>query len=50
MIKGQPKQDGSGRGIRFNKGRGECSILKDQGQGKKFKEDRFKWMWEAYEY
>jgi len=30
-----PKYDGSGRGIRANKGRGGCSKTKPLGQGKK---------------
>lgn len=31
--KGKPKQDGSGKGARDNKGRGGCSTTKDKGKG-----------------
>lgn len=32
--KGKPKQDGSGRGVRANRGRGGCSETKSVGQGR----------------
>ena len=32
---GKPKRDGSGRGIRANKGRGECKKTKKAGQGRR---------------
>ncbi|GEM_PF-904780 len=32
--KGIPKKDGSGRGIRANKGRGDCEFLEVFGKGK----------------
>ena len=31
--KGIPKKDGSGRGLRLNRGRGGCEITKEEGQG-----------------
>ena len=34
MTKGKPKQDGSGRGTRGNKGRGGCASTKKSGQGR----------------
>jgi len=34
MTKGKPKKDGSGRGVRANKGRGGCAKTKPKGQGK----------------
>jgi len=38
--KGTPKKDGSGRGIRANKGRGGCTELEFFGKGRsKFFED-----------
>jgi len=33
MTKNKPKKDGSGRGIRANRGRGGCDITKEEGQG-----------------
>ena len=33
MAKGAPKRDGSGRGIRKNRGRGGCKITKKIGRG-----------------
>jgi len=30
---GVPRKDGSGRGIRLNKGRGGCKITKESGRG-----------------
>jgi len=33
-TKGTPKRDGSGRGVRSNKGRGGCKTTKSQGQGR----------------
>ena len=35
FLKGKPKQDGSGKGIRANKGRGGCEITKDIGRNTK---------------
>ncbi len=32
--KGIPKKDGSGKGIRGNKGRGGCNSPKSKGKGK----------------
>lgn len=37
--KGEPKQDGSGKGKRANKGRGGCSDTKDKGKGRNPKKD-----------
>lgn len=34
MTKGKPKQDGSGRGVRANKGRGGCSETEEVGKGR----------------
>ncbi len=34
MTKGKPKKDGSGRGIRTNKGRGGCASTQNKGKGK----------------
>jgi len=34
MAKNKPKKDGSGRGVRKNKGRGGCSETKPRGQGR----------------
>ncbi len=33
-MKGIPKQDGTGKGIRANKGRGGCDTTRSTGQGK----------------
>jgi len=33
--KNKPKRDGSGRGVRANRGRGGCSKTKKSGQGKR---------------
>ena len=33
-MKGKPKKDGSGKGIRKNKGRGNCVKPKTKGKGK----------------
>jgi hypothetical protein len=35
MAKGKPKLDGSGRGIRANKGRGKCKVTRRTGKGRK---------------
>lgn len=35
MAKGVPKRDGSGRGVRANKGRGGCSPARSTGKGRK---------------
>ena len=32
--KGVPKRDGSGKGVRANKGRGGCAKPKSKGQGR----------------
>lgn len=34
MAKGIPKRDGSGKGMRANKGRSSCSNTKSKGQGR----------------
>ena len=34
MTKGKPKQDGSGKGTRDNRGRGGCATPRTKGQGK----------------
>jgi len=34
MVKNKPKRDGSGRGVRANRGRGGCKETKLKGQGK----------------
>ena len=34
QLKGIPKKDGSGRGIRANRGRGGCKITKTMGGGR----------------
>ena len=34
MTNGKPKQDGSGRGTRQNKGREGCKTPKSKGQGR----------------
>ena len=33
-AKGVPKRDGSGRGVRSNKGRGGCAPTRSTGRGK----------------
>jgi len=33
MAKGTPKYDGSGKGVRANKGRGGCSSTQSKGKG-----------------
>jgi len=35
MAKGTPKRDGSGRGVRNNKGRGGCVLPRKSGQGRR---------------
>jgi len=42
MVKGIPKKDGSGGGIRLNKGRGGCSLEKQEkyGKGKRIQKDK----------
>ena len=35
MKKGRPRRDGSGRGVRANRGRGGCSRTKSKGQGRR---------------
>jgi len=32
--KGKPKRDGSGKGVRANRGSGGCSKIKTRGQGR----------------
>ena len=34
MRKGIPKRDGSGRGLRLNKGRGGCEKTRKTGRGR----------------
>lgn len=34
-MKGRQKKDGSGRGIRANRGRGGCSTTKSTGKGRR---------------
>jgi len=34
-TKGIPKRDGSGKGVRANRGRGGCSPTKGTGRGRK---------------
>ena len=34
MAKGRPKRDGSGRGVRANRGRGGCKPTRSKGQGR----------------
>jgi len=33
-TKNKPKKDGSGRGVRANRGRGGCTQTKTEGQGR----------------
>ena len=33
MAKGVPKRDGSGRGVRANRGRGGCKVASKVGKG-----------------
>jgi len=35
MAKGKPKHDGSGRGVRANRGRGGCKSTQTTGKGRK---------------
>ena len=35
MAKGTPKKDGSGKGNKANKGKGDCTNTKNTGKGKK---------------
>jgi len=34
-MKGKPKRDGSGRGVRANRGRGGCTTTKKTGGGRR---------------
>jgi len=34
VTKNKPKHDGSGRGVRANRGRGGCKKTKPRGQGR----------------
>ena len=34
MAKGVPKRDGSGRGVRANRGRGGCKTTRTTGRGR----------------
>jgi len=34
MAKGVPKRDGSGRGVRANRGRGGCTSTRSIGRGR----------------
>lgn len=45
-MKGKPLKDGSGKGMRLNRGRGGCEITEDEGKGMKISrlpEDKLKW-------
>jgi len=33
MTQGTPRRDGSGRGVRANRGRGGCETTRSEGQG-----------------
>lgn len=35
MAKGSPKRDGSGKGVRANRGRGGCVPTRSAGKGKR---------------
>ena len=35
MTKGKPKRDGSGKGVRGNRGRGGCKETSKEGRGRK---------------
>lgn len=35
MAKGVPKKDGSGKGIRINRGRGGCRTTSSKGRGRR---------------
>jgi len=35
MARGVPKRDGSGRGVRANRGRGGCKTTRSNGRGKR---------------
>lgn len=37
--KGKPKQDGSGKGVRDNRGRGGCKDTNEKGKGKNPKKE-----------
>ena len=37
MAKGVPKRDGSGKGVRANRGRGGCKATSKVGKGRKGK-------------
>jgi len=39
-MKGRPKQDGSGRGRRINRGRRGCSSTRSTGRGKRSNSQR----------
>ena len=41
-MKGKPKQDGSGKGIRANEGRGGCEDTEEEGKGRNPK--KVKWL------
>jgi len=41
FSKGIPKQDGSGGGLRLNKGRGGCEITEEFGKGKNKEKEVF---------
>lgn len=34
MVKGIPRRDGSGKGVRANRGRGGCKATRTVGQGR----------------
>ena len=35
VKKGKPKRDGSGKGVRANRGRGGCATTKKKGKGRR---------------
>ena len=35
MVKNKPKKDGSGGGLRLNRGRGGCEVTEEKGLGQK---------------
>lgn len=52
MAYGIPKKDGSGQGIRLNRGRGGCEDTKEIGEGQKItklNENKYNWNDEEYQ-
>ena len=45
MEKRKPKKDGSGRGIRANRGRGGCVVLEKEGRGRRDGRRRVRLTW-----